>query len=99
MSDAILKISMSELCQANNISRELLIEVVDYGIAEPIAGNNQDEWVFDTSDIHWLKKAIRLNRDMEIEWVAVAMVIDLLKQKESLQRENENLNQLIRRLT
>lgn len=97
MTDVILKISMSELCQSQRISRELVVEVVDYGIATPVEGSQQDEWVFDNNAVHWLKKAIRLNRELEIDWVAVAMVIELLKQKESLERENQQLLQQLKR--
>lgn len=99
MSDTFLKITMTELCQSQSITQELVVEIVEYGIAEPIEGNQQKEWVFDSSSVHWLKKAIRLNRELEIDWVAVAMVIDLLRQKEALQRENKNLHLLLDRLS
>jgi chaperone modulatory protein CbpM len=97
MTDVILKISMRELCQSQRISQELLVEVVDYGIATPVEGCRQDEWVFDYNAVHWLKKAIKLNKDLEIDWVAVAMVIKLLKQRETLERENQQLLQQLKR--
>jgi chaperone modulatory protein CbpM len=99
MSDTILTITMTELCQSQSITQELIVEIVEYGIAEPIKGSQQHEWVFDPSAVHWLKKAIRLNRELEIDWVAVAMVIALMRQKEDLQRENTNLHQLLDRLS
>ena len=99
MSDSILKITMTELCQSQSITQELIVDIVEYGIAEPIEGSQQNEWVFDPSSVHWLKKAIRLNRELEIDWVAVAMVIELMRQNEVLQRENSSLHQLINRLS
>ena len=97
MSETILRISLSELCEAEQINEELIIEVVEYGIAKPVAGKTVDEWIFDPNSVHWLKKAISLNRELEIDWVAVAMVIKLLKQKERLQLENQNLQRQLAR--
>ena len=97
MSETILRISLSELCEAEQINEELIIEVVEYGIAKPVAGQTVDEWIFDPNSVHWLKKAISLNRELEIDWVAVAMVIKLLKQKERLQLENQNLQRQLAR--
>jgi chaperone modulatory protein CbpM len=97
MSDVILKITFDELCQSQQISRKEMIEVVEYGIATPLAGDTLEEWVFDITSVHWVKKAIRLNQELEIDWVAVALVIELLKQKEQLQRENQNLQHQLAR--
>ena len=97
MSETILKISLSELCEAEQINEELIIEIVEYGIAQPVAGKTVEEWIFDPTSVHWLKKAINLNRELEIDWVAVAMVIELLKQKEHLIRENQNLQRQLAR--
>lgn len=99
MSNVIWNISFNELCQSAHIDEELVIEVVEYGIAEPVAGQSSQDWLFDSTNVHWLKKAIRLSRDMEIDWVAVAMVIELLKQKEALERENQQLQQQLSRFS
>ncbi|MFT4995126.1 MAG: chaperone modulatory protein CbpM [Paraglaciecola sp.] len=97
MSEPILRISVSELCQSQEISEEVIVEVVEYGIATPVAGDTWQEWVFDNNSVHWMKKAIRLNQQLEIDWVAVAMLIELLKQKEQLQRENQSLQHQLAR--
>jgi chaperone modulatory protein CbpM len=47
--------------------------------------------------VHWVKKAIRLNQELEIDWVAVALVLELLKQKAQLQRENQELQHQLAR--
>lgn len=98
MSKVIWNISFNELCQSTHINEELVISVVEYGIAEPVAGQSSQDWLFDSTNVHWLKKAIRLSRELEIDWVAVAMVIELLKQKEALERENQLLQQQLARL-
>ena len=56
-----------------------------------------DDWSFDAGSAHWMQRAIRLHRDLEIDWVAVAMLIDLLREREKLHRENRALRQRLGR--
>lgn len=93
----MLSISLQELCQCEGLTEQIIIEVVDHGIAQPVAGNNVIDWVFDATSVHWLRKAVRLHYDLEIDWIAVAMVVDLLQKNEALQRENECNKQQLKR--
>lgn len=91
MSEMILKISLQELCIQEGINESLVVEVVEHGIAEPLEGTCCNDWVFESTSVHWMKKAIRLYHDLDIDWVSIALVIDLLQQKDALVRENERL--------
>ena len=97
MTQTLVRVSLSELCQLEGIEREIVIEIVEYGIARPLPGGDAPEWVFETSSVYWIKKAVRLHRDLEIDWVAVAMVIDLMQQKEALERENRRYQRQLER--
>jgi len=97
MTDIVLSVSLHELCQYEGLSEQLIVEVVDHGIAQPVAGSNVVDWVFDATGVHWLQKAVRLHYDLEIDWIAVAMVIDLLQKNEALRRENECIEQQLKR--
>ncbi|MDO6563148.1 chaperone modulator CbpM [Amphritea sp. 1_MG-2023] len=97
MSDIVLKVSLQELCVQEGITETMLIEVVEHGIVEPYEGQDSDEWMFELSSVHWMKKAIRLYHDLDIDWVSIAIVIDLLKQKDALLRENECLKKQLER--
>jgi len=97
MTDTLLKISFEELCQVEQLNQEMIVEVIDYGIAEPISGDTTNNWLFDTSSVRWVKKAINLYEKLELDWIAVAMIIELLKQKEKLTLENENLQRRLAR--
>ena len=99
MTDIVLGISLIELCQYEGLTEQLIAEVVEHGIAQPVSGNERVEWVFETASVHWLRKAVRLHNDLEIDWVAVAMVIDLLQKNEALQRRNECYEQQLRRFS
>ena len=98
MSETILKISLSELCEAEQINEELIIEIVEYGIAKPMLGNTLSEWIFDLESAHWIKKAVKLNQQLQIDWIATAMVINLMRKKEKLEKENSQLKARISRL-
>jgi len=97
MTDISLSLPLEELCQLERIDPEIIIEIVEYDIAQPLTGEKVDDWVFDTTSVHWIKKAVRLHLDLEIDWVAVALVIDLMQQKESLLRENERVQCQLKR--
>jgi chaperone modulatory protein CbpM len=97
MMDTVLCVSFQELCQCEGLTEQIVIEVVDHGIAQPVAGNSVFDWVFDATSVHWLRKAVRLHYDLEIDWVAVATVVDLLQKNEALQRENDCYKQQLQR--
>ena len=97
MAKVVLSISTQELCQFQGFSQQLIIEVVDHGIAQPVMGKDVVDWVFDTTSVRWLKKAVRLHYDLELDWISVAMVIDLLQENESLRTRNQCLEQQLNR--
>jgi chaperone modulatory protein CbpM len=97
MTELVLSISVHELCQYEELTEQLIVEVVDHDIAQPVAGREAVDWVFDTTSVHWLRKAVRLHSDLEIDWVAVAMVIDLLRRNEALEKRNQHFEQQLKR--
>jgi chaperone modulatory protein CbpM len=97
MTETLFRISFNELCELEGIESHLVVQVVEYGIVRPVNkdvskdAQNRDEWnwLFDTKGVPWIKTAVRLHQDLEIDWVAVAMVVELMQQKQALQEENE----------
>ena len=97
MISTVVKISVSELCEREELSRSLLVQLVQYEIARPVAGSTVDDWIFDVTSAHWMTRAVRLRRDLDIDWVAVAMLIDLQRERDRLSQENEYLQQRLGR--
>jgi chaperone modulatory protein CbpM len=97
MNISILRISVHELCEQEGISVEQISTIVEYDIARPHGGKTRQEWEFDTTTVAWIRKALRLRRDLELDWVATAMLIDLLRQRDQLQNENQRLQQQLER--
>lgn len=98
MTNITLHMALDELCLSIGIHQDTIIEVVEYGIATPLEGNTLSEWVFDLESAHWIKKAIKLNQQLQIDWVATAMVIELMRQKQQLENENTQLKTRLNRL-
>ena len=92
-----LELSYRELCEYDEIDESTVLLVVEYNIATPVAGEDLVSWHFRTTDVSWIRKALRLHHDLDIDWIAVATIIDLLKQQESLQYENRCLRQQLQR--
>ncbi len=88
MAEIVMWVSVQELCQCGGFTEQIIIEAVDHGIAQPADGNNSADWRFDTAGAHWLRKAVRLHHDLEIDWIAISMVVDLLQKNESLKRQS-----------
>jgi chaperone modulatory protein CbpM len=97
MSETTLRISVSELCERQEISRSIVISVVEHEIARPVAGESAEDWLFDVTAAHWVTRAARLQRDLELDWVAVAILVDALREQERLGRENRQLRERLTR--
>lgn len=97
MTSTMIRITVSELCEREEVSRSVLMQLVEYDIANPYAGSSVEDWVFEVSSVSWMKRAIRLQRDLDIDWMAVAVLIDLLREREQLCQENDRLRQRLGR--
>ena len=97
MSSTIIQITVSELCEREELSRSAVVQLVQYDIVQPLAGSSIEDWIFDVTSAHWMQRAIRLQRDLDIDWIAVAVMIDLLRERERLSEENQQLRQRLGR--
>lgn len=79
-----------ELCRFCDADETWVTELVEYGVLEP-EGRSFHEWHFRGINIVRAKKARRLQRDFGINVAGVAMVLDLLHEREQLMRSLKNL--------
>jgi len=91
-------VSFTELCEAANMSADYLEELIAYNIIKPNSGNSAEDWKFSSNSIKVVNKAIRLHRDLEIEWADIALVVDLLDEIDQLETENRQLKKQMNRL-
>ncbi len=92
----ILTLRLEEVCRCVEISEELLAEFVAQGIVAP-QGDTPSEWRFDANSVSTLKRAVRLQRELDIDWAGVAVALDLLREVDTLRAENRMLRQRLER--
>ena len=83
-------LSLNELCEITVLSKNAIIEIVEHGIIEP-HGGDPESWQFDTHMLITTRKAVRLYRDLEIDWAGIAFAISLLDELEELREEKKCL--------
>lgn len=96
MTDYYVELSFEDVCRDLHISREIFIDIVDYGIVQP-KGSTTANWKFDTAMVSQIKRAIRLHRELDLAWQDVAIVGRLLDERNHLLLENERLRQRLER--
>lgn len=70
--------TVSEFCRACGAEHALVIEMVDEGIIEPLAGGN--DWRFSGNSLVRAQRALRLVRDLDVNWAGAALALDLLEE-------------------
>ena len=78
-------LSLQDLCRFCHADEDWVIELVEYGVLEP-KGTQVESWRFRGANIVRAKKARRLNRDLGINAAGVAMVIELLEERDEIRR-------------
>lgn len=97
MSDiAIEPLDLNELAKVTNLPSKIIIEIVAEGIIEPL-GNKPENWQFNTHMVATTHKAIRLHRDLNIDWPGIALALNLIAELEQLRNENKQLQQRLNR--
>ncbi|MEP2031390.1 MAG: chaperone modulator CbpM [Paracoccaceae bacterium] len=74
-----------ELCRFCDADENWVTELVGHGVLDP-EGRSFQEWHFRGVNIVRAKKARRLQRDLGINVAGIAMVLDLLQEREELLR-------------
>lgn len=84
------EISLEELCEICGISPEILDEMLEYQIVFP-EGESPEEFVFDMIQLQRAKTALRLQRDLEVNFAGTAIILDMLEELEALRARTELL--------
>ncbi len=83
--DERVTFTLTELCQACGVERELVVQMVDEGVIEP-AADNEPEWRFHGASLLRARTALRLVRDLHVNWPGAALALDLLDELDRLHR-------------
>lgn len=83
--ELIESLTLNELCRFCQADEAWVVELVEHGVLEP-NGSTVQNWRFRGVSIARAKKARRLTRDLGINVAGVAMVLDLLQEREKILR-------------
>ena len=89
-------LSFTEVCLQTGLAEDTVFEIVEQGIVEPI-GTSPGEWLFSPTMLILTKKAVRLHRDLNVDWAGIALAIDLLDEVEQLREKNRQLERRLSR--
>lgn len=81
--DETIALTLSEMAKRCAVETHIIIEMVEEGVLEP-QGQRPDEWQFRGPDLIRLRRALRLQRDLEVNLPGVALAMDLLEELDEL---------------
>lgn len=84
-SEIVEALSLQDLCRFCQADESWVIELVEHGVLEPL-GPSTEKWRFLGANIVRAKKARRLSRDLGINTPGVAMILDLLEERDRILR-------------
>jgi len=84
--DERIEFTLGELCSVCDISVQTVIELVDEGVLEP-RGDRPDSWRFRGTELRRLQTALRLTRDLRLNYAGAALVLELLDELDELRRQ------------
>jgi chaperone modulatory protein CbpM len=90
-------VSFEELCHCAPIAAEHLLQLIELQIVLPITGQQMHEWFFTATCVSTVKKVVRLHENLDLDWSAIAVIMDLIAQRDQLKKENAELRQRLQR--
>ncbi|MBV6754615.1 chaperone modulatory protein CbpM [Pseudomonas chlororaphis] len=91
-----VQLDMQAFCEETQLPVAYVIEIVEHGILEPL-GRSPEAWRFGNDAAGIARRAVKLHRDLELEWEGVALALDLLEEVQILRAENQMLRQRLGR--
>jgi chaperone modulatory protein CbpM len=89
--------TLREITVCTRLSTETVKTIVEFGIVTP-RGKSPEEWQFDAYMLATLRRACRVQRDLELDWAGTAVALDLIGELEQLREDNARLRRQLERL-
>jgi chaperone modulatory protein CbpM len=81
--DEQAQLTLAELSRACAAHAELIIELVEEGVLEPVGGEPQ-RWLFTGAHVRRARVAVHLQRDLGLNLAGAALALQLLDEVEAL---------------
>lgn len=85
--------SLDEFLEITHLSPDVVYNYIQYDIIHP-QGAEREQWAFDLNHIKRVQRALRLQRDLEVNLAGVAVVLDLLDEIDHMRSQIELLDKL-----
>ncbi len=77
-------LSLGDLCRCCGVHADVIVTLVEEGIIEP-RGETSGRWSFSAGSLRRAMVAMRLHRDLGVNFEGVALAIELLERIEALE--------------
>lgn len=84
--DAAGPLSFGDVCRSCGLPADSLLELVQAGVVEPIAGRHPNQWRFHPHTVIRVQRAQRLRRDLAVDLDGAALVLDLIEEVRELRQ-------------
>ncbi|AWY01535.1 hypothetical protein A8139_17385 [Marinomonas primoryensis] len=78
--------TLEEVCERCGTHTQMIVEMVEYGIVEPIEQPLLDDWYFNSQALVRLQRAQRLMNGLKLNLSGVALSLELLDEIDGLQQ-------------
>jgi chaperone modulatory protein CbpM len=90
--DESREFSLGDLCRICGVHAEVIITLVEEGIVEPL-GDEPAVWRFPGPALKRIEIALHLQRDLDVNLPGVALVVELLEERDRLLRQLKALEE------
>lgn len=84
--DEQTEFTVNDLCRSCSVRREKIMALVEEGILMPIARKPGDAYTFSGASVKRADRALKLQRELELDLSGVAVALELLEEIERLRR-------------
>lgn len=78
-----VEMTLAELCQVCKLTADQVLDLVDYGVVEPV-GRQPSRWRFRGVSVWRIRCARRLEQDLGVNTAGAALALELLEELEHL---------------
>lgn len=91
--DERTRLSIGELCRTCGVSAEYVVTLVHEGLIEP--DNDHHGWCFSGNALRRVRRARRLQRDLELNLAGAVLAVELLEEMQHLRARVRLLEELL----
>ena len=89
--DEEIEVTLDQLCESCRVEQSVIIALVEEGIVEPMSIGVKP-WCFSETTLPRVRRALRLQRDLDLNLAGVAFTLELINEIESLRNRLKQID-------